>query len=167
MDLDDYLDSKSESLLPAKADSAPDKQDKLQKLRQKMDERMNSKRKDAEEPKGRDLYLQKVTNFLITSFFLNLAIEHVFTYSLVHDYINGYLQNETYLLGGRIEGNNYCFMLFYFFRLIGFALTDRFLIDHMQGDVETNLGRKKSLAKSSSPRSWAPPPPSYCPPGYS
>lgn len=136
MDIEDPANGVSEPLVPPLAESFNDKQDKLQKLRKKMDERMNQKKKEPEEPKGRDVYLQKVTNFLITSFFLNLAIEHVLTYSLVHDYVNGYLQNKTYLWNGQIEGNNFCFILFYFFRLIGFVLTDWYLIDAMQGDVK-------------------------------
>lgn len=135
MDSDDYSQKPSDPLLPDEPNGNNEKQDKLQQLRKKMDDRMHHKKKGTEEPTGRDLYLQKVTNFLITSFFLNLAIEHVFTYSLVHDYVNGYMENQTYLLGGRVEGNNYCFMLFYFFRLIGFAFADKFLIDIMQADV--------------------------------
>lgn len=127
-------------------ESAEDKhkQDKLEQLRMRMDERMNKKRKLDTQPKGRDLYLQKVTNFLITSFFLNLAIEHIFTYSLMHDYINGYLQNHTYVWRGQIEGNNFCFILFYAFRLIGFIFTDICLIDSMQSDVHSGLPGRSS-----------------------
>jgi hypothetical protein len=152
MDYDDDrksgVDEPMLSLSPRDSQDVPDKQDKLEKLRQKMDERMKQKRVQEDAPLGRDMYLQKVTNFLITSFFLNLAIEHIFTYSLMHDYINGYLDNETYYWNGRIEGNNYCFLLFYFFRIIGFRITDRFLIDSMQKDVNRRLNKEEVARKT-------------------
>lgn len=151
MDVDDETIKRNTTpLLSEEAVSTEEdtqKQDKLQQLRQRMDDRMNKKKKLEGLPKGPDLYLQKVTNFLITSFFLNLAIEHIFTYSLMHDYINGYLKNKTYVWNGRIEGNNFCFMLFYGFRLIGFFITDTWLIDSMQSDVKLLLYRKKWLVK--------------------
>lgn len=120
------------------------KKDKLQILRRKMDNRMSMLKNQQDKPLGRDMYLQKVSNFLITSFFLNLSIEHIFTYSLLHDYINGYLKNETYILDRKVEGNNFCFILFYSFRLIGLIITKFWFIGIMQKDVGyQNKHRKK------------------------
>lgn len=96
--------------------------------------------------RGKEFYLQKVTNFLITSFCLNLATELIFTYALLHDYINSYLNNSASV--GIFEGNNWCFLLFYSFRTIGYWISAFYFSQQIQKDVDScgDLGgeRKKN-----------------------
>jgi hypothetical protein len=124
------------------------KEEKLMKLRRQASKRQEKKEKKSKEATtGKDFYLRKVTNFLVTSFFLNLAIEFVYPISMLHDYINGYLKNNTYMFYGLIEGNNYCFLIFYTFRFVGYILTVLFFIDSIQKDVRTADGRKRLAAR--------------------
>jgi hypothetical protein len=126
-------------LEPSNIDTPSTKEQKLQALRSQLNKRQENKKKvetaPEKKPHGKDFYLEKVTNFLVTSFLLNLAIEHIFTISLLHDYINSYLDNEAFVFAGSIEGNNWCFIVFYFFRLVGYFLASTFLMEHIQKDV--------------------------------
>ena len=112
------------------------KEEKLKMIRSQVNKRKEVKVKSGKvKVKGKDFYLSKVTNFLVTSFFLNLAIEMVYTIGLLHDYINGYLNNQTYVFYDIIEGNNFCFMTFFAFRVIGYVISVRFFMDSIQRDV--------------------------------
>ena len=116
------------------------KQAKLKKIRERIDQQSEVKKRKQQlqqQATGKEFYLQKVTNFLVASFFLNLAIEMVYVISLLHDYINGYFENRTYLFNDTIEGNNFCFLLFYCFRSLGYFISVRFFIEQIQTNVDS------------------------------
>lgn len=117
------------------------KEERLKLIRNQMVKRqeMQSFKQEKKQAitRGKEFYLQKVTNFLITSFCLNLAIELIFTYSLLHDYINSYLNNQASI--GIFEGNNWCFLLFYSFRTIGYWLSAFYFSHKIQKDVKLLL----------------------------
>ena len=133
--------------------SLPGHEMKLLKLR-RIKERISLKREERKaklqtknQGAGKESYLQKVTNFLTASFFLNLAIEMIFVISLLHDHINGYFENKTYVLDGLVEGNNFCFLVFYASRSVGYFFSSAFFIDRIQNNVLYNnnqeeVGRK-------------------------
>jgi hypothetical protein len=113
------------------------KEERLKLIRNQMMKRQEiqtSKQEKSQAIKqGKEFYLQKVTNFLITSFCLNLAIELILTYSLLHDYINSYFNNTASI--GIFEGNNWCFLLFYTFRTIGYWINAIYFSQKIQKDV--------------------------------
>ena len=113
------------------------KEERLKLIRNQMMKRQEIQTTKEEKSKalkrGKEFYLQKVTNFLRTSFCLNLAIELIFTYSLLHDYINSYLGNTASI--GIFEGNNWCFLLFYSFRTVGYWISAFYFSHQIQKDV--------------------------------
>lgn len=126
--------SQSESILSKEA--------KLAALREQLSKRQDLRKSviASNQPRGKDFYLLKVTNFLVSGFFLSLATELLFTYAYLHDYINGYFENDTAMFNGLIEGSTYCFLLYFIGRVAGYFLTAIFVITPIQEDEE--FGRK-------------------------
>ena len=91
-------------------------------------------------PRGKDFYLEKVTNFLISSIFLALASQQLFFYVYLHDYVNGFMDNNTTMFNGLIEGNNFTYLCYFIGRTLGYLLSAMFLTVPMQEDEE--FGRK-------------------------
>jgi hypothetical protein len=114
---------------------ADQKERKLQELREQREKKEEDKKKAAAKPKGKDFYVRKVSKFLVCSVLLNLAIEQVFVTAFIFDYINGYMDNDTSMFGGKMQGNNFCFIVFYSMRWVGYVVTNCF-IHIIQEDVE-------------------------------
>lgn len=124
-----------EEVLPPTSSLGSQKEKKLQNLREIIKKR--NERKEAKEKRasGKEFYLRKVTNFLFTSFFLNLAIEQIYSYALLHDYVNGYMDNKTTVFWESMEGNNFTFLMFFICRLLGYLVSKEFLIKQIEKDV--------------------------------
>lgn len=75
---------------------------------------------------------------------LNLATETTLIIAFIFDYINGYMDNDTNMFGGKMQGNNLCFIVFYSMRCLGYVATN-YIIDTIQEDVQSiHTGRNGS-----------------------
>ncbi len=121
------------------------KEQKLEQLREQLHKRKQLQQESGLKlmktgPRGKDFYLQKVSHFLLSSFFLAIASQQIFIYLYLHDYVNGYFHNRTSMLGGWIEGGNYTLLSFFVGRLFGYLISAWLIIKPIQEDEE--IGRK-------------------------